>query len=430
MFRKASFTLLLSTIVVLSAAVLVFYDDPSDVGNFEEDAPVVSNPYEGKIKTQGDIQYVLGKDHGLKGTSRGKDYSEFTLLYKYTGTAKSFTTGKIAGKDVILGSESFRGNEHLETFNLTIDVAVIYFGFLSDCTNLKTINVTSGGFKSYSNVLHSALDNQSRLITYPAGNENTSYTLRSNIKSIRPYAFSGNPYLKTVTLVSNLEDIGSHAFRNCASLENIAIPSNVNSLGANAFEGCTDLGTVTFGNGSKIKTIRDNTFLNCTSLSSIEIPNGVTSIGNGAFKNCSSLTEITIPSSVTSIGANAFEGCTALKTITFDGVGKISSIRDSTFKDCESLTAITIPDSVSSIGANAFEGCVALETISIPVTINITEDTFKDCESLSVLTLTEGTTGMGHNYTVETHEYTPWNKSTATELKVTVSPVLCCIIPD
>ena len=356
---------------------------------------------------------VSPEHHGLT------SYPDYYLLYKFVGKNpgqfEEFTTQSIHGKNIILGSDSFRNNEYITKLTITGVVNTYYAGFASNCKNLKEIKVTGGvQFTSNDGVMYynpnTASDKNVRLYLYPAGKTDETFTLGENVRIIRSYAFEGAQNLKTVVLNNGLEKIESYSFR-YSSLESITIPSNVDTLGINAFERCEDLVTVNFGNNSKIKTIRNNTFLNCTSLENIAIPSGVTSIGDNAFKGCTSLETITIPASVTSIGKNAFEGCTNLKNIIFEG-DKIATIQSNTFKGCSSLESIAIPDSVLSIGANAFEGCTDLKTISIPITINITKDIFKDCENLANLTLTKGTTGIGHDYSEGTYEYTPWNQST------------------
>ena len=111
--------------------------------------------------------------------------------------------------------------------------------------------------------------------------------------------FWGCSSLTTVTFEkgSQLKTIGGGsssyygAFSYCTALTSIEIPASVETIGASAFKGCSSLATVTFENGSQLKTI------------------GGGSYSSGAFSDCTALTSIEIPASVETIEASAFKGC-------------------------------------------------------------------------------------------------------------------------
>ena len=210
--------------------------------------------------------------------------------------------------------------------------------------------------------------------------------------------------LKTVVIPANATTIGNSAFEQCASLISIDIPANVETIGTAVFWGCSSLATVTFENGSQLKTIGGDSsyygaFSYCTALTSIEIPASVETIeaaafkgcsslatvtfengsqlktigggsySSGAFSDCTALTSIEIPASVETIKASAFKGCSSLATVTFENGSQLKTIEggypsSGTFADCTALTSIEIPASVETIEAAAFKGCSSLATVT------------------------------------------------------------------
>ena len=245
-----------------------------------------------------------------------------------------------------------------------------------------------------------------------------SIDIPANVETIGTAVFWGCSSLTTVTFEkgSQLKTIGGGsssyygAFSYCTALTSIEIPASVETIGASAFKGCSKLATVTFEKESQLKTIGGGysepnyygVFSDCDSLTSIEIPASVETIeaaafkdcsslatvtfengsqlktiggGNshsyyyGAFSYCSSLTSIEIPASVETIKASAFKGCSSLATVTFENGSQLKTIEggypsSGTFADCTALTSIEIPASVETIEAAAFKGCSSLATVT------------------------------------------------------------------
>ena len=111
----------------------------------------------------------------------------------------------------------------------------------------------------------------------------------ANATTIGNSAFEQCASLISIDIPANVETIGTAVFYSCSSLTSIEIPASVETIKASAFKGCSSLATVTFENGSQLKTIEggypsSGTFADCTALTSIEIPASVETIEAAAFK--------------------------------------------------------------------------------------------------------------------------------------------------
>ena len=182
-----------------------------------------------------------------------------------------------------------------------------------------------------------------------------------NITALPTQAFYNSKNVKNLILPNTLATIGEEMFYQ-SKLKTVVIPANVTTIGGSAFKNCSSLATVTFEQGSQLKTIAGGYFSGGSSY-------------YGAFSNCTALTSIEIPASVETIEATAFKGCSKLATVTFEEGSQLKTIgggySESTFSsyygafsDCTALTTIEIPASVETIEAAAFKGCSSLATVT------------------------------------------------------------------
>ena len=236
--------------------------------------------------------------------------------------------------------------------------------------------------------------------------------IEDGVTSIGAFAFYGCTGLASIDIPASVTSIGERAFYG-TDLTSVEIPASVTSIGEYAFSECTNLGSVTFAEGSRLKSIGDYAFQLCSNLTSITIPASVTSIGEDVFQNCdlASITvedrntvydsrngcnaiivkstntliigckNSTIPASVTSIGAWAFY-TTDLTSIEIPA--SVTSIGMRAFQNCLYLTSITIPAGVTSIGDYAFGYCLNLATVTVYApSCSLGEDAFANCDELA-----------------------------------------------
>ena len=210
------------------------------------------------------------------------------------------------------------------------------------CTALKSIEVEEG------NPVLCAIDGvlfnkeKTRLYTYPAAANHTSYTVPEGVTKVEVLAFSKNQHLVNVTLPDQITSLGSSVFYGCTNLEEVTLPSN-------------------------LKTLEGWMFGECKHLKSVTIPDGVTYLGISLFSGCSSLTSVTMPESVKSTGYAIFENCKSLRNVTLSP--NLDEINHNLFLNCSSLKEIIIPEGVTAIMSNAFQNCTTLRTIDIPESV-------------------------------------------------------------
>lgn len=139
--------------------------------------------------------------------------------------------------------------------------------------------------------------------------------------------------------------IGEYAFnpsRTITKVSSVFIPVTVTSIGRLAFRCCKFLATVTFAEGSQLKSIGNSAFSG-------------TDPAHPRFK------EIQIPDSVETIGTNAFQNCQDLESITLPA--SLKTIESSAFSSCRNLSEIRLPTSLKAIQSYVFDGCSSLETV-------------------------------------------------------------------
>ena len=182
----------------------------------------------------------------------------------------------------------------------------------------------------------------------------------------------------------NFKDIATLRYcdmdNKCSPLTSIEIPASVETIKASAFKGCSSLATVTFENGSQLKTIEggypsSGTFADCTALTSIEIPASVETIEAAAFKGCSSLATVTFEkgSQLKTIGGGgssyygAFGQLKNLMTVDMSACTQVKTIGESAFDGDSELRLFKIgTETPPTCGRDAFSGINPYSVLKVP----------------------------------------------------------------
>ena len=182
-------------------------------------------------------------------------------------------------------------------------------------------------------------------LTYTLNNEDKTATVSSYDSSTQDGVIDipdtvtsgGQPY--TVTA------IGEYAFNPSRTITNVSsvfIPATVTSIGRFAFRCCKFLATVTFAEGSQLKSIGVSAFSGTTSahpiFTEIQIPDSVESIGVNTFHFCTNLSSIRLPSNLEVLNAEMFSYCTALSDVFLPA--SLTEIQSEIFSGCYNLTNI------------------------------------------------------------------------------------------
>ena len=229
-------------------------------------------------------------------------------------------------------------SQYIETIKLNSLIDNIEF--LIGIDNLKNIQVdtTNTNYIQKNGVLLNK--NSNKIVLYPMGRSDTTYTCDNNITEIGEKAFY-NSKLTKIIIPTSVNKIGGYAFYNCRNLIEINLPSNITSIGEYAFYNCSSIATVT-------------------------IPNNVITIGNYAFYKCTNIEKLMFEknSKIQILGYNCFSGCSKLEEI--DIPEGITNINDC-FNDCNNLRTINIPTTVSEIVSYCFDSIYTRPQI---ITIN------------------------------------------------------------
>ncbi len=244
-----------------------------------------------------------------------------------------------------------------------------------------------------------------KMISYPAGVQETSYTVPDWVTSIGMAAFSENAMIREVVLPDTLIELEGNPFCGCTALTGISVsPDHLvfkikdgtlfnkqtgelvaylwgsDETGYTVPEGTPAIGQEAFYKHGELKYINipgsvteigSGAFAQ-TGLSMIRIPEGVRVLNDSLFSECAELISVILPDGITAIGSSVFYACPRLRSVNLPE--SLRSIGYAAFVRCDSLRGVSIPEGLQVIGDYAYAGCGQLMTVSVPESVTFIGD--------------------------------------------------------
>jgi len=168
--------------------------------------------------TGSDVPWYSYKENIKKVVINGSVTSIGSHAFSYWSGLTSIT---IPDSVTSIGARAFRDCSGLTS--ITIPSSVTYIGIYAfyNCSGLTSITVDKDNknYVSENGVLFTK--DKTIIICYPAGKNDTGYTIPDSVTSIDSYAFSNCSGLTSITIPTSVTSIGSYAFYNCGNLADV-----------------------------------------------------------------------------------------------------------------------------------------------------------------------------------------------------------------
>ncbi len=223
-------------------------------------------------------------------------------------------------------SNSYYRSSTTRELTITGDHTKVNFDHLRKIAQLKAVHFIK--HLHYYDIDGVVFSKDQKLMFYPPGKTDVSYTVPDGTRAIWRQAFYQQDHLKKLSMPDSVESIGQGAFAKCQALQSVRLSrvlrelpnaSIFNPIGV--FEGCKQLTYIEIPDG--MKRIGKEAFLWC-GLTSIDLKN-VEIIGDRAFC-CQTLNHVIIPPSVREVGNGAFMYATTITATEGCAKGLVSAI--------------------------------------------------------------------------------------------------------
>ncbi|MDR1919950.1 MAG: leucine-rich repeat domain-containing protein, partial [Tannerellaceae bacterium] len=136
---------------------------------------------------------------------------------------------------------AFENCRNLASITIPQSVSSIGRAAFFACISLDSIQVDAANtaYASEAGVLYNK--NKTSLIAYPAGKDDSTFTVPNSVTIIDGYAFVECQGINSVSLSESVKSISFNAFTSCRNLASVTIPQSVESIGFNAFGDCDSL---------------------------------------------------------------------------------------------------------------------------------------------------------------------------------------------
>ena len=244
------------------------------------------------------------------------------------------------GENVIsIGWLAFSYCESIKEIYIGPNVSEIDSVTFPECFSLVDfhVNQKNSYYADIDGVLFTA--DKTKLISYPAGRLDSSYSIPNTVITICFNAFRKCNSLEDVILPGSLKKITEAAFFYSNNLSSIYLPKNVEEVGQSAFAGCTNLKRIDLDPENinlviinEALFIADKTqiiaFPAGSTTKNFLIPDSVIEILEGTFRGAKNLETVEIPDSVQNTGFALFLGCEKLTDIYCEANSKPSGWSD------------------------------------------------------------------------------------------------------
>lgn len=386
--KALSFALCTSMVVSNVTPVMAQTSDPVNV---MEDA--LLDTEQNMKETYGSLSYsISGTTLTISGTGPMQDAASPSQVAWYS-SREEITKVVVSAGVTTIGDYAFYNFENLESITLPANITKIGKKSFDDCSKLTSITLpasvteigedafygctsmkqyisNSSEFKAVNGVLFNK--DQTKLIAYPAGSAESSYTIPNSV-----------------------EEIGNSAFYKAQALSSITFPDSCTTFGYNAFKQTAWLTLAKNNSTDKIIVVNDCVVDGNDATGNIVLGENIKKIAKGAFF-FSSASKITFLNPECEIPGNTGDYDTIPNTITVEGLKNstaedFATENDVPFSSDEQKTYIKSADfivTVPTTGNKTNDVTVTSDTLDVTSISFTPNDTYFGAEKEYTVTIT------------------------------------------